>query len=153
MSTTSLAAQLSESIKVAMRARDAARLSALRLLQAAIKQKEVDERRELSDEDVISIVERQVKQRRESAAAFEQAGRTESAAKEQAEIEVLQEFLPQAADESEVTAVIEQAVADVTAQGVTGGAAMGRVMGIVKKALAGRADMSRVSALVKQKLG
>ncbi len=151
--TILLTVQLSDSIKAAMRARDAVRLGTLRFLQAAIKQKEVDERRELSNDEVIAIIERQVKQRRESAAAFEEAGRIESADKEKAEIVVLQEFLPQAADTAEVSAVIDQAIADVTAQGLTGGAAMGRVMGIVKKALAGRADMSEVSAQVKQKLG
>ena len=151
--TLSLTAQLSDAIKTAMRARDTTRLGTLRFVQAAIKQKEVDERRELSNDEVIAIIERQVKQRRESAAAFEEAGRTESADKEKAEIVVLQEFLPQAADPAEVSAVIDQAIADVTAQGATGGAAMGRVMGIVKKALAGRADMSQVSAQVKQKLG
>lgn len=151
--TISLTAQLSDAIKTAMRARDTTRLGTLRFVQAAIKQKEVDERRELSNEEVIAIIERQVKQRRESAAAFEDAGRTESADKEKAEIVVLQEFLPQAADQGEVSAIIDQAIADVTAQGATGGAAMGRVMGIVKKALAGRADMSQVSAQVKQKLG
>lgn len=150
--TVLLTVQLSDSIKSAMRARDAVRLGTLRFLQAAIKQKEVDERRELSNDEVIAIIERQVKQRRESAAAFEEAGRIESADKEKAEIVVLQEFLPQAADTAEVSAVIDQAIADVTAQGLTGGAAMGRVMGIVKKALAGRADMSEVSAQVKQKL-
>lgn len=151
--SNSLTTQISEAIKTAMRARDTARLGTLRMLQAAIKQKEVDERREPSSDEVMAIVERQVKQRRESALAFEQAGRTESADKEKAEIVVLQEFLPQAADESEVIAVIDQAIADATAQGAIGGAAMGRVMGAVKKALAGRADMSEVSALVKQKLG
>lgn len=151
--TTSLTAQLADTIKTAMRARDTTRLGTLRFLQAAIKQKEVDERRELSNEEVIAIIERQVKQRRESAAAFEDAGRIESADKEKAEIVVLQEFLPQAADEAEVSAVIDQAITEVTAQGATGGAAMGRVMGLVKKALAGRADMSQVSAQVKQKLG
>lgn len=150
--STLLTEQLTEAIKTSMRARDTARLGALRLLQAAIRQKEVDERRELSNEDVIAIVERQVKQRRESAAAFEQAGRVDTANKEKAEIKVLQEFLPQAADDAEVSAIIDQAVTEVTAQGVTGGAAMGRVMAIVKKALAGRADMSQVSAQVKQKL-
>lgn len=149
----SITTQLSEAIKTAMRARDTARLSALRMLQAAIKQKEVDERRDLSHEEMMAIVERQVKQRRESAQAFEKAGRTESADKEKAEIEVLQEFLPKAADESEILAVIDQAIAEVSAQGVTGGAAMGRAMASVKKALAGRADMAQVSALVKQKLG
>lgn len=151
--TISLTVQLADAIKTAMRARDTTRLGTLRFAQAAIKQKEVDERRELSNEEAIAIIERQVKQRRESAAAFEEAGRIESADKEKAEIVVLQEFLPQAADPAEVSAVIDQAIADVTAQGATGGAAMGRVMGIVKKALAGRADMSQVSAQVKQKLG
>lgn len=151
--STSLTTQLADAIKTAMRARDTERLSTLRFLQASIKQKEVDERRELSHEEVLAIIERQVKQRRESALAFEEAGRIETANKEKAEIVVLQEFLPQAADATEVAAVIDQAIADVTAQGITGGAAMGRVMGTVKKALAGRADMSQVSALVKQKLG
>lgn len=150
--SVALTTRLSEEIKTAMRERNSARLATLRLLQAAIKQVEVDERRELSDEDVIAIIQRQVKQRRESAAAFEQAGREESAQKEHAEIEVLQEFLPQAADPDEVARIIDQAIADVTAQGVTGGAAMGRVMGMVKKALAGRADMAEVSTLVREKL-
>lgn len=147
-----LTTRLSEAIKSAMRERDTTRLTTLRFLQAAVKQKEVDERRELTDEDVIGIIERQLKQRRESAAAFEQAGRTESAQKETAEIAILQEFMPQAADPEEVSRIIEQAIADVTAQGVTGGAAMGRVMGVVKKALAGRVDMAEVSAQVRQKL-
>lgn len=151
--SSSLKVQLSDAIKTAMRARDTARLGTLRFLQAAITQKEVDDRRELSDDDVLAIVERQVKQRRESISAFEEAGRVETAEKEKTEILVLQEFLPEAADADEVTTIIDQAVADVTGQGVTGGAAMGRVMGIVKKALAGRADMSEVSAQVKQKLG
>lgn len=149
---SSLKMQLSEAVKAAMRARDKARLSTLRLLQAAITQKEVDERRELNDDDILAIVERQVKQRRESIAAFEEAGRIETAENEKAEVLVLQEFLPEQASTDEVTAIIDQAVADVTGQGMTGGAAMGRVMGLVKKALAGRADMSEVSALVKQKL-
>ena len=150
--SVALTTRLSEEIKTAMRERNAARLATLRLLQAAIKQVEVDERRELSDKDVIAIIQRQVKQRRESTAAFEQAGREESAQKEQAEIAVLQEFLPQAADQDEVARIIDQAIADVRAQGVTGGAAMGRVMGIVKKSLAGRADMAEVSAQVREKL-
>lgn len=149
---SSLKVELSDAIKAAMRARDTARLGTLRLLQAAITQKEIDEQRDLSNDDVLAIVERQVKQRRESVTAFEEAGRIESAEKEKAEILVLQEFLPEAADADEVAAIIDQAVADVTGQGMTGGAAMGRVMGIVKKALAGRADMSEVSAQVKQKL-
>src|SRR5690625_1401333 len=147
-----LSTRLTEAVKTSMRERNTARLATLRFLQAAIKQQEVDERRELSNEEIIAIIERQVKQRRESAAAFEQAGRTESAQQEMAEIAILQEFLPQAAEPEEVQRIVDQAIADVTAQGVSGGAAMGRVMGIVKKALAGRADMAQVSALVRQKL-
>src|SRR5690554_6111100 len=108
--STSLTEQLSQAVKAAMRARDTDRLGTLRLLQAAIKQKELDERREMQHDEILAIIERQVKQRRESAAAFEQAGRTDSAEKEQAEIAVLQEFLPQAADEAEISAVIDQAV-------------------------------------------
>lgn len=151
--SVSITAQLADAIKAAMRSRDTARLGTLRFLQAAIKQKEVDERRELDDAEVMTIVERQVKQRRESIAAFEQAGRLETAEKEKTELGVLQEFLPKAADPDEVAAIIDAAVAEVTGQGASGGAAMGRVMGIVKKELAGRADMSAVSAQVKQKLG
>lgn len=150
--SASLTAQLSDAIKAAMRSRDTARLGTLRFLQAAIKQKEVDERREISNDEVLSIVERQVKQRRESIAAFEEAGRIETAEKEKAELAVLQEFLPQAASAEEVAAVIDDAVSQVASEGLSGGAAMGRVMGMVKKALAGRADMSQVSAQVKQKL-
>lgn len=150
--STSITVQLSEAIKKAMRARDMARLGTLRLLQAAIKQKEIDERRELSDADIVAIVERQVKQRRESITAFQNAGRTETVEKETAELAVLQEFLPQAAAPEEVAAVIDAAIADAIEQGLSGGAAMGRVMGSVKKALAGRVDMAAVSAEVKQKL-
>src|SRR5690606_3239299 len=125
----------------------------LRFLQAAIKQKEVDDRRELTDAEVVAIVEKQVKQRRESIAAFEQAGRTETAEQEKAELAVLQEFLPQAATAQEIEAVIASATAEVAAQGITGGPAMGKVMALVKQALAGRADMSEVSRLVKARLG
>lgn len=144
--------QLSEAVKTAMRAKDAARLGTLRFLQAAIKQKEVDERRELDDAAITAIIEKQVKQRRESIAAFEQAGRTETAEKEKAEITVLQEFLPQAATAQEVEAAIDAAVAQVSADGVTGGPAMGKIMALVKISLAGRADMSEISALVKKRL-
>lgn len=151
MSST-LREQLGDAVKAAMRAKDVARLGTLRFLQAAIKQKEVDERRELSDADVIAIIEKQVKQRRESIAAFESAGRTETAETEKAELLVLQEFLPQAASQQEVDAAIDAAIAEVTSQGITGGPAMGKVMALVKTALAGRADMSQVSGKVKQRL-
>lgn len=144
--------QLAEAVKTAMRAKDTARLGTLRFLQAAVKQKEVDERRELDDAEITSIIEKQVKQRRESIAAFEQAGRTETAEQEKAELSVLQEFLPKAADPAEVEAAISEAIAQIKDQGVTGAPAMGKVMALLKTALAGRADMSAVSAQVKAKL-
>jgi len=153
MSTDTLKTRLADEIKTAMRAKDAARLATLRFLSAAVKQKEVDERRELSDAEVTAIIEKQVKQRRESIAAFEQAGRTETADQEKAELVVLQAFLPQAASAEEVAAVVDRALAEVAAQGVTGPAAMGKAMAVIKPALAGRADMAEVSKLLKAKLG
>ena len=147
-----LKTRLSESVKDAMRARDSARLGTLRLLQAAIKQKEVDERTELTDADITAIIEKQVKQRRESIAAYEQAGRTETAEQERAEVAVLQEFLPEAATPAEIDAAITQALEEVLAQGVSGPAAMGKVMGLLKARLAGRAEMTAVSAQVKARL-
>ncbi|HCP76606.1 MAG: glutamyl-tRNA amidotransferase [Pusillimonas sp.] len=150
--SSSLKQDLTDSIKSAMKAKQSARLGTLRFLQAAVKQKEVDERRELNDTEILAIIEKQVKQRRESIAAFEKAGRTETVAQEQAELAILQEFLPQQAPQEEVDAVIDKAIAQVTSQGIEGPAAMGKVMGMVKTELAGRADMSAVSAQVKQKL-
>lgn len=144
--------QLAEAVKTAMRAKDTARLGTLRFLQAAVKQKEIDDRRELDDTAVVAIIEKQVKQRRESIAAFAKAGRTETADQETAELAVLQEFLPQAAPAQEVEAVISAAIAEVSGQGITGAPAMGKIMAIVKAALAGRADMSAVSAQVKARL-
>lgn len=147
--SNSLKSRLTDSVKDAMRAKDSARLSTLRFLLAAVKQKEVDERREPSDADITAIIEKQVKQRRESIAAFEQAGRTETAAAEKAELSVLQEFLPRQATEEEIQAAVEAAVAQATAQGASGAPAMGKVMAQLKTALAGRADMAKVSARVK----
>lgn len=147
-----LKTRLTDSVKDAMRAKDAPRLTTLLFLLAAVKQKEVDERRDLGDADITAIIEKQVKQRRESIAAFEQAGRTETAESEKAELRILQEFLPQQASEEEVQAAVDAAVAQVTTQGIGGAPAMGKVMGLVKASLAGRADMTRVSALVKQAL-
>lgn len=147
-----LKTRLSEAVKDAMRARDSARLGTLRLIQAAIKQKEVDERKELTDADVTAILEKQVKQRRESIAAYEQAGRTETAEQEKAEITVLQEFLPQAAEPAEIDAAITAALEEVQAQGASGPAMMGKVMAILKARLAGRADMAAVSAQVKARI-
>ncbi|HLV28856.1 MAG TPA: GatB/YqeY domain-containing protein [Burkholderiaceae bacterium] len=150
--SSSLKSQLSEAVKDAMRARDSARLGTLRLLQAAVKQKEVDERKELTDADITAIIEKQVKQRRESISAYEQAGRTETAEQEKAEIAVLQEFLPAAAEPAEIDAAITAALDEVQAQGASGPAAMGKVMALLKTRLAGRADMSAVSAQVKARL-
>ncbi|MBV6303409.1 GatB/YqeY domain-containing protein [Candidimonas humi] len=151
MSNT-LKPRLAEAVKNAMRAKDTARLGTLRFLLAAVKQKEVDERLELDDAAVTAIIEKQVKQRRESIAAFEQAGRAETAAQEQAELAVLQEFLPQAASAEEVDAAIQAAMAEIAAQGLSGGPAMGKIMGLLKTRLAGRADMAAVSAQVKARL-
>lgn len=152
MSDSTLKIRLSDEMKNAMRAKDAPRLGTLRLVLAAIKQKEVDERRELSDADIVAILEKQVKQRRESILAYEQAGRTETAEQEKAEIVVLQEFLPKGADPAEIQAVIDEAVAEVAAQGVSGAPAMGKAMAIIKPRLAGRADMSEISKLLSARL-
>ena len=148
----SLKNRLSDEVKQAMRDKASERLGTLRLLMAAIKQKEVDERKDLSDAEIVAIIEKQVKQRRESIAAYEQAGRTETAAQESAEMAVLKEFLPQAASDDEVAAAIDAALATVQAQGITGAPAMGKVMAILKPALAGRADMTALSAKVKARL-
>jgi uncharacterized protein YqeY len=153
MSNATLKDTLSAAIKDAMRAKAAARLATLRFLSAAVKQKEVDERRELGDAEITAIIEKQVKQRRESIAAFEQAGRTETAEQEKAELAVLQEFLPQAATPQEIDAAITAALDEVTKQGITGPAAIGKAMAILKPALAGKADMSVVSQQVKSRLG
>ena len=152
MTPSTLKARLAEAVKNAMRAKDSARLTTLRMLSAAIKQKEVDERIELDDAAVIAIVEKQVKQRRESATAFEQARREQLAAQERAEIIVLQDFLPSPATPEQIQAAVEAAMAVVATQDITGGPAMGRVMALLKQALAGRADMAEVSKTVKARL-
>ena len=141
--------RIQEDMKAAMRAKDAARLGAIRLLQAAIKQKEVDERVPLDDAAVLAIVDKQIKQRRDSIAQFEKAGRTDLADKEKAEIAVIGAYLPQAMTEIEVAAAIDAAIAE---SGAAGAAAMGKVMALLKPKLAGRADIGKVSALVKAKL-
>jgi len=142
--------RISEDMKAAMRARDAARLSAVRLLLAAMKQKEVDERVELADADVLGIIEKMVKQRRESISQYEKAARQDLADQEKFEIGVLQAYLPQQMGEAEVAQAIATAVAESGASGVKD---MGKVMAILKPKLAGRADMGKVSGLVKAKLG
>jgi len=136
-------------MKAAMRARESARLSTIRLLLAAIKQKEVDERIELSDADIVSIIERMIKQRRESITAFDAGGRPDLAAAERAEIDLLQAYMPQPLSVAEVEAMIEAALA-IT--GASGPAAMGPVMNALRPQLAGRADMAAVAAKVKARL-
>lgn len=152
MSDSTLKVRLTDEMKTAMRAKDSVRLGTLRFLLAAIKQKEVDERRELTDQDITAIIERQVKQRRESIAAFEQAGRADALEQERAELSVLQEFLPAAADEAEIEAVVDEALAALAAEGATGPSAMGKAMALIKPRLAGRADMSQVSRVVSARL-
>ncbi|MFP5406930.1 MAG: GatB/YqeY domain-containing protein [Gammaproteobacteria bacterium] len=144
-----LKSRITEDMKTAMRARDADRLSAIRMLLAAIQQKEVDERIELDDAQVATVVDKLVKQRRDSISQYEQASRQDLAAREQAEIEVLSTYLPRQATADEIAAEIDAAIAS------TGAAAprdMGRVMGVLKSRLAGRTDLSAVSARVREKL-
>jgi len=141
--------QITEDMKAAMRAKDTARLGAIRLLLAAMKQREVDERVELSDADVISIIDKMNKQRRDSISQYEAAGRQELADVEKFEMSVLQAYMPQQLSEAEITAAIEEAVA---ATGAASPQDMGKVMGLLKPKLAGKADMSKVSALIKSQL-
>lgn len=145
----SLKAQILEDIKQAMKAREQAKLTTLRMLSAAIKQKEVDERVELDDGAVLAIIEKQIKQRNEAAIQFEQGGRPESAQAEKVEAGVLASYLPAQLSETEVVAEIQNIVQAV---GATGPQDMGKVMGAVKAKLAGKADMSKVSGLVKAAL-
>lgn len=145
----SLKAQITEDMKTAMRAKDSVRLGTIRLLQAAMKQKEVDERIELDDAAVIAIVDKLIKQRKDSIAAFEGANRQDLADVEKAEVDVLKVYLPERMSEAEVTAAVQAIVAEV---GATGPGDMGKVMGAVKSKLAGKADMGLVSAAVKAAL-
>ena len=142
----SLKERITADMKDAMRARDAARLSAVRLLLAAIKQFEVDQRTEAGDAEVVAIVGKLIKQRRDAAEQYTAAAREDLASKERAEIEVISVYLPQALGEGEIAALIDAAIAQT---GVTGPQAMGKVMGLLKPQLAGRADIAQVSAQVK----
>jgi len=144
-----LKATITEDMKAAMRARETARLSTIRLLLAAIKQKEIDERIEVSDADVVGIIDKMIKQRRESIAHFDAGGRPELSAAERAEIELLRTYLPQPLSATEVETLIAEAIA---AAGVSGPAAIGKVMTALKPRLAGRADMALVADRVKAKL-
>ena len=145
----SLKTKISDDMKIAMRAKDATRLAAIRLLLAAMKQKEVDERVELSDSDIITIIDKMLKQRRDSIAQFEKGGRQDLADAEKFEISVLQGYMPQALSEAEIAAAVAEAL---QASGAVAMADMGKVMAVLKPKLAGKADMGKVSALVKAKL-
>ena len=145
----SLKQQINDDMKAAMRAKETARLGAIRLLLAAMKQREVDERIELTDADVVAIIEKMLKQRRDSISQYEAAGRQDLADVEKFEMSVLQGYMPQQLSEAEIAAAIAEAIA---ATGAAGPQDMGKVMGAVKPKLAGRADMGRVSGLIKAQL-
>lgn len=145
----SLKDQLKDQQKLAMLAKDKQRLGAIRLLMAEIKQREVDTRVELDDQDILAVVTKMVKQRRDSISQFEAAGRQDLADKESAEIVVLQEFLPQQLTTAEIAALIEQAIAE---SGAAVMADMGKVMAVLKPKIQGRADVGAVSAQVKTRL-
>lgn len=145
----SLKEQITEDMKAAMRAKDSNRLGTIRLLTAAMKQKEVDERIELTDTHVLAIIEKMIKQRKDSITQFEAGGRQDLADQEKAELEVLSAYMPAAMSDDEISAAVAAAV---TESGATGAQDMGKVMAVLKPRLAGRADMTAVSALVKQAL-
>lgn len=145
----SLKARITEDMKTAMRAKDSARLGAIRLLLAAIKQREVDERIELDDMQVIETIEKMLKQRRDSISQYQAANRQDLVDVEEFEVKVLHEYLPQALTEDEVNALLEKVVADTGATGIKD---MGKVMAAIKPLVLGRADMGKISGLIKTRL-
>ena len=145
----SLREQINDDLKTAMRSGETVRRDTIRLLTAALKQREVDERKTLSDADVLAVIEKMIKQRRDSISQFEQGGRQDLADKEMQELTLLQTYMPQAMAEDELAAAIAAAV---TETGAAGPADMGKVMAVLKLKLAGRADMGKVSAAVKAQL-
>jgi len=145
----SLKNQITEDMKTAMRAKETARLGAIRLLLSAMKQREVDERIELTDVDIISIIEKMLKQRRDSIAAYESAKRDDLADIEKFEVSVLQTYMPKQMSDAEISAIVDQVIADSGAQGAKD---MGKVVGLVKPLVAGMADMGKVSGLIKARL-
>ena len=142
----SLKARITDDMKTAMKARATERLGTIRLLLAALKQKEVDERVELTDTDIITIIDKMLKQRRDSVTQYTAANRADLADRETAEMVVLSEYLPQALTEAEIDALIDQAIADTGAAGMQ---EMGKVMAVLKPQMAGRADMAAVSGRIK----
>lgn len=146
----SLKSQISEDMKNAMRAKDSARLGTIRLLQAAIKQREVDERVELDDSSIIAVIEKMLKQRRDSIAAYESANRNDLADVEKFEVSVLQTYLPQQLTEDEIKEILEKVVTETGAAGIKD---MSKVMAAIKPLVTGRADMGKISGLIKTRLG
>ncbi|MCG5074810.1 GatB/YqeY domain-containing protein [Paraburkholderia tagetis] len=145
----SLKDQINDDMKAAMRARESERLATIRLLLAAIKQREVDERVTLDDAGITAVIDKMIKQRKDSISQFEAAGRTDLVEKENAELQVLSAYMPEQLSEAEIAAEVQAAVAQV---GASGPQDMGKVMGVLKPKLAGRADMTAVSGLVKAAL-
>jgi len=150
MSASPLFDKINADIITAMKAKDEASLSALRMLKSAIKYKEVDLKREVKDEDVIDVLSKQAKQRKESIEGFEKGGRADSAAKEKVELALIEKFLPAALSDAELSQLIEEAVKST---GAAGPKDMGKVMGVLTPKIKGKADMGKVSGLVKAKLG
>jgi len=150
MSQPTLRERINEDMKAAMKARESERLGAIRLLQAALKQKEVDERITLTDADVLGIIDKMVKQRKDSVEQYRAGNRPDLVAKEEFELGVLALYMPQPLSEAEVMALLDKVVADTGAQGAKD---MGKVMNALRPLVAGRADMSKLSGLVKAKLG
>jgi uncharacterized protein YqeY len=146
----SLKERITQEMKNAMRSGEKERLGYIRMLQAAIKQREVDERITLDDTQVLSVIEKMIKQRREAIAQFEAGGRADLAAKELAEVALLQTYMPEPLSQAEVAALVAEAITETAAATVKD---MGKVMALVKTRAAGRADMSAVSAIIKSKLG
>lgn len=146
----SLKDTINNDVKAAMRAKEKERLSTLRLITSAIKQIEVDERKTLNDDDVIAVLTRMIKQRKDSIEQYTQGNRPDLAEKEQAEVQVIQTYLPEQLGDEEIDAMIDQAIADTGAQSMKD---MGKVMGKLKGLLQGRADMGQVSGKIKARLG
>ena len=144
--------RITEDMKDAMRAKAAVRLSTIRLLLAAIKQREIDERKTLSDAEVVNVVERMVKQRKDSITQFEAGKRTDLADAERAELAILESYLPQRLSDAEIDQAVDAALAAARVAGASGPALIGKAMGALKAQLAGRADMAQVSAKVKARL-
>jgi hypothetical protein len=150
MADSNLKTRIQDDVKAAMKAGEKARLAALRLITAAIKQVEIDSRKELNDADVIAVLDKMCKQRRESIEQYNKADRTDLVAVEEAELVIISEFLPQQLTEDEINALIDEAIGETGASSIKD---MGKVMGIIKPKAQGRADMGKLSGLVKAKLG